>query len=163
MNLTHRKSPFPLQWLWEPFEWLSQIESLWWALDDFQSEAQSEFSSEFHSKLYADYPSAIHETDTAYQVRLQVPDWDPKDITAEVIDQVLIIQGYALQRNQTQAQDGAYQFQHCQSRQFTKHFQLPQNADLSQIEASHEADTLVFSIPKRVLAQNTSIAIEVKP
>lgn len=86
------------------------------------------------------------EADDAYLLDVDVPGIAKEDINLDVKDGELIVSGERHMRKETQKED-YFNFE-TDFGKFSRHFALPDDADVEKIEASCESGVLSVNIPK---------------
>jgi len=103
----------------------------------------------------------VEERDNEFEVSMDIPGVDKKDVTVSLEDKVLTIKGERkVERNEEE--EGKY---HCTERRygsFKRSFTLPSSIDSSKIHARHENGVLSITVPKAEEAREREIKIEVK-
>lgn len=99
--------------------------------------------------------STMEETDKAYLIRIDMPGMDKKDIRVERSGNRLMVSGERKEENETgQSAKRFYS-------QFRQSYLLPEDADLSAIEAASKNGVLKITVPKTA-AKKQIRKIEVK-
>jgi len=106
------------------------------------------------------YPPAydIIENDESYLLSVDLPGMKKEEISIEVNDNILAIQGERKPR--AMASDTQANQTHRKNRQFKRSFTIPRTVDLSKVEARYEDGVLDLSLPKAVSARPRTIEIQ---
>ncbi len=103
----------------------------------------------------------VEERENEFEVSMDVPGVDKKDVKVSLENKVLTIKGERkVERNEEE--EGKY---HCTERRygsFQRSFTLPSSIDSSKIRARHENGVLSITVPKAEEAREREIKIEVK-
>ncbi len=102
----------------------------------------------------------IAETAKAYEVAVELPGIDPKDVELSVADDVLTIKGES--RTETTKEEKNYLRVERSQGSFQRALSLPADADQSKIEATFDRGMLKVSIAKAAPAQSAARKINVK-
>lgn len=109
---------------------------------------------DFWNSLYGDrqptidsYPAAnVAETDQEYKISVAVPGLEKEDITIDVQDDVLMIEGN--KESTVSDEDEGFTRKEYSMSSFKRTFVLPQHVDISSINASCKNGELLLTIPK---------------
>ncbi len=103
----------------------------------------------------------VEERENDFEVSMDIPGVDKKDIKVSLDNKVLTIKGERkVERNEEE--EGKY---HCTERMygsFQRSFTLPKSIDSKKIRARHENGVLTITLPKAEEAREREIEIEVK-
>ena len=100
----------------------------------------------------------IRETEDAYQVDMELPAIDPKDVRIERKDGVLSVSG---ERHVAKdGQDGRVHRSERRYGRFARSFRLPEDADAEAIRATAKDGVVAIVIGKSAKAQPRSIEVE---
>lgn len=102
----------------------------------------------------------VIETEKQYHVELLMPGAEKDKINLDIVDNVLKI-SYSNQ-NENKSENGTFVRQEWSYSEFNRTFNLPENADASQIEASYNNGVLKLSINKKHETPKLSSKIEIK-
>ena len=102
----------------------------------------------------------IRETDTAYQIDVEVPAVAADDLSVSVTDGVLSVSGERKVAEESDA-DGKVHRVERRYGKFVRNFQLPDDADADAINAENKDGVLYIAIPKREAAVTKSITVKV--
>lgn len=142
MTLHHTLTP------WEPFG----------ALREFEGELSNLMSSRFSAPLAP--KTDISETDKGFEIALEVPGIDSKDLSLEVKDGVLTVSG---ERKFEEKEEGkAFVKVERSFGKFSRAFRLPDGTDEKGIKADCKNGVLTVSVPKAETKEPRSLKIEVK-
>jgi HSP20 family protein len=128
----------------------------WQVLDQLQNEAlryYGEPQRRWHPAV------DIIETETGYQLNFDVPGVSPTDVSVEVEQGVLRVQGHR-QRQETETQKLRYKER--AFGQFNRTFKLPEEADSAAITARYEKGVLSIDIARKAVATPRKIAIDIR-
>jgi HSP20 family protein len=102
-------------------------------------------------------PTDIYETEDEYVVELEVPGFDEKELTVEVIDHTLAIRGERAKATEEKAKE--FTLQGRLARQFERRFVLPVEADTNHMKAVFAKGVLEVHTPKTPIAKPRKVAI----
>lgn len=128
----------------------------WQVLDQLQNEAlryYGEPQRRWHPAV------DIIETAAGYELSFDVPGISPADVTVEVDQGVLRVQG---QRQRPESENQKLRYKERTFGQFNRSFKLPEEADTAAITARYEKGVLVIAIARKVAANPRKISIEIK-
>jgi HSP20 family protein len=97
------------------------------------------------------------EDENGFYVQLALPGWEPKDITLEVNNQILTVQG---QRSVELKDSEKYHLHEIPDGRFTRLFRLPSFVEHDKATATHKHGLLMITFPKREEAKCRRIMIE---
>ena len=100
----------------------------------------------------------IRETESAYQVDVELPAVDPKDVRVELREGVLSLAGE--RRFANSEDDGRVYRRELRYGKFARSFRLPEDADPEAIRASAKNGLVSIAVGKTAKAQARSIAVE---
>lgn len=125
----------------------------WQVLDQMQKEALS------NSRSRRWHPATdITETESGYQINMDLPGIKPEDVAIEAHEQKLQIKG---ERQTTSNQEGKTHYNERVHGSFHRTFKLPNDANESAIHANFEHGVLSISIPKIEKVQPRKISINI--
>lgn len=104
-------------------------------------------------------PVDIRETDSDFQIELELPAVKPEDVKVTVKDGVLAVTGERKYEKETKGK--VHRIERRYGR-FTRSFRLPETADESKIEASAKDGVLYLKVAKRAEVQPRAIEINVR-
>ena len=128
----------------------------WQVLDQIQNEAlryYGEPQRRWHPAV------DIAETDAGYQLQFDVPGISPSDVTVEVEQGVLRVQG---QRQRADTENQKLRYKERAFGHFNRTFKLPEEADSAAITARYEKGVLIIDIARKAAATPRKINIEIK-
>jgi HSP20 family protein len=102
----------------------------------------------------------ITESDKAYDVTVELPGMDGKDIEVKVTKSSLTIKGEKQEEKEEKKKDHYLHERHFGS--FERSFSMPDGVDVDKIEASFKKGVLTVTLPKKPEAQRSAKKIEVK-
>ena len=141
MTIHHALTP------WEPFGMLKE----------FEGELGGLMSSRFAAPLAP--KTDIAETDGGFEIALEVPGIDSKDLSLEVKDNVLTVSG---ERKVEEKEEGKNFVKVERSHgKFSRAFRLPDNTDEKRIKADCKNGVLTVSVPKAETGEPKSLKIKV--
>ena len=142
MQMHHALAP------WEPFGMLRE----------FEGELGNLMSSRLAAPLAP--KTDIAETDKGFEIALEVPGIDSKDLSLEVRDGVLTVNG---ERNLEEKEEGKnFVTVERSYGRFSRAFRLPDGTDEKGIKADCKNGVLTVAVPKTEAKQPRSLKIEVK-
>jgi HSP20 family protein len=103
----------------------------------------------------------IRETDTAYQIDVEVPAVAAEDLSVNVAERVLTVSGERKSSEERGTDEGRVHRTERRYGKFVRSFQLPEDADLDNISATNRDGVLYLSIAKRVAQDVKSIDVKV--
>lgn len=109
----------------------------------------------------APLPAAdVYETDAEYIFELEVPGFEEKKLSVEVVDHTLTVKG---ERTEEKEEKGkTFRLQERLAKEFERRFELPAEADSAKIAADFKAGVLTVHAPKATAAKPRNIAIGTK-
>jgi HSP20 family protein len=102
----------------------------------------------------------IIEKDNAYEVIIELPGMDEKNIDVKLSDGCLTIKGEKQEDKEEKKKDYYLQERHFGS--FERSFAVPEGVDADKIDASFKKGVLTLTLPKKPEAQKPAKKIEVK-
>lgn len=102
----------------------------------------------------------IVEKDNAYELTVELPGLDEKNIEVKLSDGTLTIKGEKREEKEEKKKDYFLQERHFGS--FERSFTVPEGVDADKIEASFKKGVLTMMLPKKPEAQKPSKKIDVK-
>ena len=102
-------------------------------------------------------PTDIYETDAEYVVELEVPGFDEKELTVEVVDHTLAIRGERENVEEEAAKE--FTLHERLARQFERRFVFPIEVDTNNVKAVFDKGVLEVHAPKTPVAKPRKIAI----
>lgn len=102
----------------------------------------------------------VFEKGDSYQIAVELPGIDPKQIDLRVAEGVLTIKGE--KQETTEERDKEYYLSERRYGSFQRMFRLPQGVDSSKIEASCSNGVLSVRLPKTAEAQKSERKIAIK-
>lgn len=106
-------------------------------------------------------PVDIIEKDNAYEVTVDVPGFDEKDIEIKLINGTLCIKGERKSEKEEKKED--YYLSEREFGSFERRFELPEGIDSDKVEANLKKGVLTVTLAKKPEAQKPARKIEVKP
>jgi HSP20 family protein len=106
-------------------------------------------------------PADIVEKDNAYEVTVDVPGFDEKNIELKIARGALSIRGE--RKAEKEEKKEGYYLSEREFGTFERHFELPEEVDPDKIEASLKQGVLTITLPKKPEAQKPAKKIEIKP
>ena len=109
----------------------------------------------------APLPAAdVYETDAEYIFELEVPGFEEKKLSVEVVDHTLTVKG---ERTEEKEEKGkTFRLQERLAKQFERRFELPAEADSAKVAADFKAGVLTVHAPKATAAKPRSVEIAAK-
>jgi HSP20 family protein len=104
-------------------------------------------------------PADILESESGFEVTLDLPGVDPKAIQIQVEDQTLSVQ--AERRVSAPPKEGSVHRSERPAGVFSRSFSLPASVDGSRVEARYDAGVLTVTLPKREEAKPRTIQVKV--
>jgi HSP20 family protein len=102
----------------------------------------------------------VTETDKAYEITVELPGMDEKDIQVKLTNGGLSIKGEKQEEKEEKKKD--YYLHERRFGSFERHFGVPEGVDTSKIEATFKKGVLTVTLPKTAEAQKAEKKIEVK-
>lgn len=153
---------------WRPFDGLHrEIDRLF---EDFDREF---WRSPFRRSMFDVEPSLIRtsawvaepavdisESDQAFEIKMELPGMDEKDVEVKLANGGLTISGEKQEQKEEREKDYYLKERHFGS--FERYFRLPDGVNADKIEASSRKGVLTITLPKNPEAQKAAKKIEVK-
>jgi HSP20 family protein len=153
---------------WRPFQSLRhEIERLF---DDFDKGA---WTSPFRRSMFdlepiwrrelswTSSPAVdISESDRAYEISVELPGMDEKNIEVKITNGGLTVRGEKQEEKEEKKKDYYLHERHFGS--FERHFRIPAGVDVDRIEATFKKGVLTLTLPKTPEAQKAEKKIMVK-
>jgi len=113
-----------------------------------------------YGDLPGEFPIDVYKNKDSFALRAELPGFRKEDISAEVADGILTVTAHqkAEQAENGNQKNGATK----QERRFSRAVSLPENLDLSKIQANYENGVLTVTLPKREEVKPRQITVEVK-
>ncbi|MBI5889922.1 MAG: Hsp20/alpha crystallin family protein [Nitrosomonadales bacterium] len=143
---------------WDPFRELEDVSS---RLNRIFGRIPGHTKPDSEMLAVADWmPSVdISETDTAYQVKGEIPGVKKEDVKVTIQDGMLTIQG---ERRQEKEEKGRkFHRVECSYGSFVRSFRVPDDADESAVKAEFKEGMLNITLPKSEKAKPKSINVSV--
>ncbi len=102
----------------------------------------------------------IVEKDKAYEITVELPGLDEKDIEVKLANGGVTIKG--TKKEEKEEKNENYQLQERRFGSFERYFTVPEGVDADKIEANFKKGILTVTLPKRPAAQKPEKKIEVK-
>lgn len=102
----------------------------------------------------------VIENENNYEIVVEVPGFDEKDLTVTEHKGVLSIKGETVQENEEKDKQGNYLRKERVNSKFERKFILPDNADENQLSAKLEKGVLTLTLQKKVEEQPKQIEIK---
>jgi HSP20 family protein len=102
----------------------------------------------------------VTETEKAYEVAVELPGIDEKNVEVKFADDVLTINGEKKEEKEEKKKD--YYLSERSYGSFQRSFQVPTSVDADKIEASFKKGVLTVTLPKSADAQRSEKKIAVK-
>jgi Molecular chaperone (small heat shock protein) len=99
----------------------------------------------------------VYETPTEYIVELEVPGYEEKDLSLEILDHTLAITGTLTEV--TEEKEKAFRVHERLERAFERTFVLPIEVDSEHLSATVEKGVLKVHAPKTAIAEPRKVAI----
>lgn len=137
--------------------------------DDFAT--RDRFFKELANANRFDPAANIVEGESAFTIELSVPGFEKSDFSIEVNKGVLSVNGSHKQHTETAESENPrseagksprYTLREFATRNFTRHFNLPDTIDREHIEASYTNGVLSLKLPKRNELIHPAKKIEIK-
>jgi HSP20 family protein len=150
---------------WRPFEGLrKEVDRLFNEFGDdfwrrpFGPLAESEWN---WPKKFAAAPAVdVAETDKSYEITVELPGMDEKNVQVNLADGGITIKGEKQQETEQKKKD--YYVSERRYGSFERYFTLPEGVDANKIEATFKNGVLKVMLPKTIEAQKPAKKIEVK-
>jgi len=96
------------------------------------------------------YPHTdVSETKEYYQVTVEVPGIDVKEIKVETENHTLLISGEKKQQTEEKDKDKKTSYQECRYGEFKREFLLPEDALIEKVQAKCHHNILYITIPRK--------------
>jgi HSP20 family protein len=106
----------------------------------------------------APLPAAdVYETDAEYIFEVEVPGFEEKKLSVEVVDHTLTVKGERAEEKEEKGK--TFRLQERLAKQFERRFELPPEADSARIAADFRAGVLTVHAPKTKAAKPRNVAI----
>jgi HSP20 family protein len=102
----------------------------------------------------------VAETDKAYEITVELPGLDEKNIEVKVANDILSIKGE--KQEETEEKEKDYYRRERSFGSFERSFQLPDDVEPDKIEATFKKGVLSVTLPKSAEARHQAKKIEVK-
>lgn len=99
----------------------------------------------------------LADTETAVEVKVEVPGVDPKDLDIEVADNVLLIRGEKSRDREEKKRN--YYYAEREYGTFSRSIPLPATVSAEKVEASFKDGVLTVTLPKKPGAQSKKITV----
>ena len=99
----------------------------------------------------------VYETEDACVFELEVPGYEEKDLTVEVVDHMLSVKGAREVDSREQTKE--FSLHERLERTFERRFSLPGEADVEHLEAVYSKGVLAVRAPKRQAAPAKKVVI----
>lgn len=133
------------------------------ALSDFDRYFESFFGDSIlapAARLFNQMPAVdIQETENAYNLEMDLPGFDEKNIDVHVDGSSLTISSKQEEEKKTEENTGTYLLRERKISAFSRSFKLPENANPETVSASFKNGILRLNIEKRSEAQKRTIQI----
>lgn len=104
----------------------------------------------------------VKETETSYNLEVNVPGMDKKDFKIEIKNHTLIITGQKEDKKEEKKEEGKYLRQEFGFQSFTRSFTLPEDSvDSDNIKANYKDGILYVTVPKKEKAKERAKQIEI--
>ncbi|MCS3726878.1 Hsp20/alpha crystallin family protein [Bradyrhizobium betae] len=158
--------PVSAQDAWRPLEALrKEVDRLFedFSGDDFWRRPFRSLAG-IERKLTKQFSAApavdVSESDKAYEITVELPGMDEKDIEVNVANGALTIKGEKKEEKEEKQKD--YYVSERRYGSFERYFGLPDGVDAGKIEAAFKNGVLKVTLPKTAEAQKPAKKIEVK-
>ncbi|MEW5423345.1 Hsp20/alpha crystallin family protein [Amorphus sp. 3PC139-8] len=152
---------------WEPFESLRrEIENVFdtFGTGFWRRSARAPLSAERTWLPQMAFPVSpavdVTEKDAAFEITVELPGLDEKDVDVSVANGVLTIKGEKKEEKEEKQKD--YYLSERRYGSFQRSFPLPEGVDSDKIEAVFKKGLLSVTLPKTPEAQNNKRKIDVK-
>ena len=105
------------------------------------------------------FPTDVVERDDAFELTADPPSMEPGDITVEVEEGVLVIQGERKEASEGKAEEGRVVRRERRHRRFERRFRLGDTADREGVSARLERGVLTVTVPKREAAKPKRVEV----
>jgi len=133
------------------------------ALSDFDRYFESFFPDSLlapAARIFDQLPAVdILETESAYNLEMDLPGFDENSIDVHVDGSSLTIGSKQTEEKKSECNQGTYMLRERKMSAFTRSFKLPENADPQAVNASFKNGVLSLGIKKRAEAQKRMIQI----
>lgn len=104
--------------------------------------------------MFKGQPTDIKETETEYIIDMDVPGFKKEDISIETKDGFLVVKSSSKKEETSEKEN--YLLKERKSISFTRSFKLPNNVNISDINAKMEDGILNIVLPKSEVVENSS-------
>lgn len=101
-------------------------------------------------------PVNLYREKDRYILRAELPGFDKKDLSLEVVDGSLVLSGHSRRDEKKTGEAGSSEAR------FTRTVPLPDEVDAGAVKAEYENGILTVTLPKRAEARPRQISIDVK-
>ena len=141
----------PASQVWQPFEgFRREIDRLF-----------EDFGRSFWQPSRRSFPAVdVVESESAYEIKAEMPGMDEKNIEVKVANGNLTIKGEKQEEKEEKKKD--YYLRERKFGSFERSFSIPEGVDTDKIEAAFKNGVLNVTLPKKPEAQKPAKNIEVK-
>jgi HSP20 family protein len=100
----------------------------------------------------------VYETDEEYVVELEVPGYEEKELTIEILDHMLTVRGE--HETTTETTEKTYRLQERVTQEFERSFELPPTVDADTVKATFRSGILALHARKAGAATPKTIHVE---
>jgi len=104
----------------------------------------------------------VKETDKAYEVAVELPGVDQKDVTVELKDDMLIVSGEKKVEKEEKGKDKSWHVVERAYGAFTRAFEVPRDIDGAKVAAHFDKGVLTVTLPKSAEQVAKTKKIEIK-
>lgn len=141
---------------WEPFEELNTLRN---RLDRLVNRYTDEGEEPLLTARWTPLADIV-ETKDAFIVKAEIPGIDEKDVSVEIANNVLTIQGE--RKVETETEEKGYRRMERSYGKFLRSFTLPQNTMTDKVAANFTNGILEVTIPKKEEAKPRKITVDVR-
>ena len=141
----------------------------WFSRDPFRA-VREEFNT-ILSKMSADWDGGwltgnampaldMTETDTAVEIRMDVPGFKPEEIDIEVTENTIAFSGRHDEQHEEQAEDKSFHRTKRRNGSFSRMVALPCAVDSHKVEAARHDGVLTVTLPKSETARSHKVKVK---
>lgn len=131
---------------WQPYRELDQLRQQLDRFFDASPLTQSGFPTALVEGSWRTPPAELHETETEFTLKLELPGIDPQDLTIEATAESVSISGERQASHQVEANGSVRsEFQYGK---FQRTIALPSRIQNTQVKADYQQGILVVTLPK---------------
>ena len=103
----------------------------------------------------------VYETADEYVVEMEVPGYEEKELSVEVLDHVLTVRGaHTAETEKAETAEKSYRLQERLAQTFERRFELPPTVDTKKVKATFKAGVLELHARKAAVQPPKKIPVE---